>query len=365
MYISAILPFNISTSKNQKKDGNFSCVRATSLNKTNFDTITFGTATSAGSVLKKLKNINCPYFGVKMISGSDLTRISKYLDHCFDIGQVVRYLSNYTENLQNTEKNMFLRFAAVAEDNAELTLPELLQDWYTIAKTKLKLEEFSVLDDVDKIAMELSPQTALKIREKTTKCRDIIIKDNQDNPFKRKTLLSSLEEIIPEPDEIEALEYLKDKAMYLPTSGSSENAFIVKYASRSQEEIAKRLIRSSVATIEHIIPESLGGKNELSNFILVSSSANSYRSNMPLPKFIEMFPDIPKNCQVYINQIIKHINRGGLKGFQAYPYQIRQTLLEQSEGIIDLTIPKFKYTEHKANKITKRYAERKLKHRDK
>ena len=44
------------------------------------------------------------------------------------------------------------------------------------------------------------------------------------------------------------------------TSASSVNAFVVKYANRTQQETAKRILRASVATIEHILPDSKGGK---------------------------------------------------------------------------------------------------------
>ena len=48
---------------------------------------------------------------------------------------------------------------------------------------------------------------------------------------------------------------------------TSENAFIVKYADRTQQEIAKRLIRTSLATIEHIKPNSEEGENNIANFL--------------------------------------------------------------------------------------------------
>ena len=62
---------------------------------------------------------------------------------------------------------------------------------------KLKLEELEVLDDVDMLSRKLSTQTALKLRIKTTKCRQIILSDSKNDTFKRKTFLISLEEIIP------------------------------------------------------------------------------------------------------------------------------------------------------------------------
>ena len=163
---------------------------------------------------------------------------------------------------------------------------------------------------------------------------------NMKDTFKRKTFLNSLNEITPLPGEAAVFEQMKDMALYLPTSGSSENAFIVKYANRSHAETAKRLLRASVATIEHIKPESLGGSNSLDNFVLASASANSYRSNMPLNKYINRFPDIPANCQKYINKLLKLMNAGALKGFETYPYKIKKCLFNESKGLIKIKITK-------------------------
>ena len=149
-----------------------------------------------------------------------------------------------------------------------------------------------------------------------------------------------------------------DRAIYLPTSSSSENAFVVKYADRSQREIAKRLLRASLATIEHVKPESKGGENSLDNFMLASANANSTRSNMPLQKFIERFPSVPKNCQKYIHQIITIINKGGLRGEETYPYKISKTL--KKEAGIELDLSEYKYTEEQAKNKVKQFFQKKF-----
>ena len=305
--------------------------------------IPFTSNTSAGMPLKKLFNITCPYYGVKMISGAAMHKLEKKLDTCTAIGETVHVLGKYTGYMQKTEKKMFDKFSECAKFFPEKKLPEYLQELYDDSIIKLKLEEFSVLDDVDALSKKLSPKTAFAIRKKITRCREIILVNNQKDTFKRKILISSLDDINPEPGEEKIFEKIKDKALYLPTSGSSENAFVVKYASRSHQEIAKRILRASVATIEHIKPESLGGENKLSNFMLASSSANSYRSNMPLVKYIEKFPDIPKNCQKYINEIIYSIYAKRLKGCDMYPYQVKKTLEIESEGKIRLDLSKYRF----------------------
>ena len=306
------------------------------------DIVSFRSSTSNGNVLKKLKDITCPYTGIKMITGSMLAQIEGKLDKANTAKKAVTVLKKYKKYMQPTEKIIFEKFENYAKTSPDGNFQECLKQLYGESFTKLQLEEFYVLDDVDKISAKLSPKTELEIRKKTTRCREVILANNPGDTFKRKTLLSSLEEVKPQKDELNILEELKDRAIYLPTSGSSENAFVVKYAPRTHNEIAKRLIRVSLATIEHIVPDSLGGGNILSNFMLASASANNARSNMPLTKFIDMHPNIPKNCQKYINEIIGAIKSGKLKRHDSYPFDLKETLKDASNGRIVLDLSDYK-----------------------
>ena len=107
---------------------------------------------------------------------------------------------------------------------------------------KLKLEEMEVLDDVDMLTRKLSPQTAMKVREKTTKCRQIILSDCKHDCFKRKTFLNSLEEIIPKENEREIFNNILNKALFLPTSESSRNKGSLAKAFKKQKIYKKHLL---------------------------------------------------------------------------------------------------------------------------
>ena len=319
-------------------------------------------STSAGAPLRKLKNITDPYFGEIMLTVEEMPKIERELEKCTTVKKVVHYLKKYKENMLPTELKMFELFEAAAPVANRMKLPDLLQAWYKDSLIKLKLAEFSVIDEIDKMSQNLSLQTAFEVRKRTTDCRKILIDSYPESPFKRKDIIASLEEIIPKSGEEELLNELKEYSNNLPTSGTNENAFIVKYANRSHEEIAKRLIRLSVGTVEHILPESLGGENDIKNFMLVSSAANSMRGNTPLPNFIKRFPQVLSNIQIYIKDIMKVIERGGLRGNQSYPYKLKSTLKRESKGLINLDISEFKYKKGEAVKLEK---ESKLTKKDK
>ena len=320
--------------------------------------IPFEGTTSAGKPLRKLKNITCPYTGIKIIQGSALKGFEKNLQKCETALDVVNLLTPYADNLQPTEKSVYAIFKDFAALNPYDNIENCFKMLYNSCLTKLKLEEFLVLDDVDALTRKLSPETALKLRAKTTKCRHLILENNKRDTFKRKTFLNSLEEIRPKENEREIFATIKHKALFLPTSGSSRNAFVVKYSTRSQTEAARRLFIASLGTIEHVTPASMGGMNAIGNFMLTSANGNRYRENMPLTEYIARFPKIPKYTQMYIDDIVNEIHNGGLKGNETYPYKIKKKLMEESQGRLMVTLSRYKYTEEEAARKVDEYEHR-------
>ncbi len=304
--------------------------------------------TSQGKPLKKLKNITCPYRGIKIIPQDAMKDFEKELKKIKTASDAVQLLSKYKKHFLKTERELFSIFQNFALLNPDDDLQNCLQMIRTNCLTKLKLEEFEVLDDVDILSRKLSAQTALKLRAKTTKCRQIILADSSRDTFKRKIFLNSLEEIVPNKNEKEIFSDIKNKALFLPTSESSKNAFIVKYSKRKQTEITRRLFIASTGSIEHIIPHSEGGMNSIGNFLLTSASGNRYRENMSLVNYIKRYTKIPQYCQKYIDDIIEVIHSGGLKGNETYPYKIKERLMEASQGRIMISLSKYKYTKEEA-----------------
>lgn len=304
--------------------------------------------TSAGKPLRRLTNITCPYRGIKIIPSTTIKGFERGLEKCKTAIEAVNLLSNYQEHILPVEKSIYAMFKEFSVLNPDDSLKTCLEMIKTNCLTRLKLEEFEVLDKVDSLTRRLSPETALKIREKTTKCRQIILSNCNQDCFKRKTFLTSLEEIIPKENEREIFNDIKNKALFLPTSESSRNAFVVKYSKRSQSEIARRLFIASTGSIEHVTPASNGGLNTIGNFLLTSASGNRYRENMPLCEYIKRHPQIPNYMQMYIDDIIREIHNGNLQGNETYPYKIKKKLYEESKGRIMISLSAYKYTMEEA-----------------
>ena len=323
-----------------------------------YDDIPHEGTTSQGKPLRKLKNITCPYRGIKIIPSDAIRGFEKGLLKCKTAQDSIQLLSHYKNNMLKTEKSLYAVFKDFAQLNPNDNLQNCLQMIRENCLTKLKLEEFEVLDDVDVLSRKLSSSTALKLRAKTTNCRRIILADSKRDTFKRRIFLDSLEEIIPKPNEKEIFNDIKNKALFLPTSESSINAFVVKYSKRKQTEIVRRIFIASTGSIEHITPASLGGLNTIGNFLLTTASGNRYRENMRLVEYIKRHPKIPKYMQMYTDDIINEIHSGGLKGNETYPYKIKEKLMKESEGRIMISLSKYKYTKEEAAKKAEEFENR-------
>ena len=309
-------------------------------------------STSAGRPLKRLKNIHDPIYDVIMLNEEEWSAIESHINKTTKAADLIKYLKKFTKNMLPVEKKIFTRLSNAIKNNPDLTFQDCMKLWFDEALTKLKLEQFQVLDDIEALSTSLSPKTMLEVRKTTTHCGEVILADDPMSPFKRKTVLASLNSIKPMKGEKIKLKELKEHAEYLPTSGTSENAFIVKYSRRGQNEIAKRILRMSVQTIDHDYPDTLGGENALYNFTLMSGLANSQKSDTLLHKFVERFPLAKKNYQLNMDDIIDVINsRKGMIGHETYPYVHARWLKKQSNGQINLDLSRCRFSEKEAKKM--------------
>lgn len=316
--------------------------------------VVFLASTTAGQAFKKLKNVPDAFFGRITINSSDIGRIGNELKKCTTVKKAVQYLKKYKPNMLRVEKEVFERFEAAAKDSPRMKFQDLLIKWYPDALNELKKEELTVIDEVEEASLKLSFDTMLQVKKETAKCQIAIIENDPQNTFKRKPALGSLLKIDYKPEEENAMAKVMEKAAYLPNSTTSLNAFIVKYAGRSHNEIAFRLVSPSVATIDHVQAASKGGGNDIGNFLLTSAGANTIKQDMWFKKFVKRFPEVIENCQKYIDFIINVINHGGLKGNQAYPYKIRKTLIKESGGKVKLDLSTLKYTKEEAKELEKK-----------
>lgn len=301
-------------------------------------------STKKGDVLKDLDNITCPYSGVKMINARKMDRIERDLQNCKNMQERLDILEKHKASMQPLEKEMYKTFVSYSASNPSGSLNDCLRMLKPDCLAELRISQLKVIDNIDNISNNMDAKTALAVRKVTTNARKKIVDDKHDSIFKRKDLLADIHDVTKDYSDQKVVRQMWAEANRLPKSTNDINAFVVKYANRSPIEIASRLLRPSVASIEHIRPANpdsssiKNGENELTNFMLAARDWNSGRGNTPLPDFVRQHPNIPKYSQLHMNDIIKAIHKGKLQDCDWYPYVLKEKLYNESAGLIDVSI---------------------------
>jgi len=122
--------------------------------------------------------------------------------------------------------------------------------------------------------------------------------------FNRKSFIYKLNEALNNLKDKDLKEKFIKTADKLPTSKDNTSAFILKYADYPSSRIAKRLLKSSQGTIEHIKPFYKNGHNVTSNFAHACDFHNQTRQHQDLDIFIDKLPDVDIHIQNYIDFLI-------------------------------------------------------------
>lgn len=356
---------------------------ACSINKINFTS-----NVSNGSFLRNLTGVHDPYSGVVILNNKELNQIYQDLSKKETGYEKMQYLKNYTESMLPVEHKVFHIIKDEIKNNNQLSMQEILKEKQPNALDNLIQEQEKIFDKMGKMTDTLSNENKFKVAKSLDKakyqlnlphedkhhfknsrfeCEIMRIaqnktfeqiekrmhklpKEEKDSAFERldnvkqifestpyytnikgKTPLKMLHELQRDyaPDtlnEVNEMQPILELSQTLPTTKNSVNAFIVEMADKDDKAISKRLISESVGTIEHVIPDSKGGANEAYNFLFVTKSRNEERGNRSINKFKRMHPEIPNHCQQYLDDVIRNCENSRLRGFEWYPYLIKDTL---------------------------------------
>ena len=380
-------------------------VRSSSINFT-------GSDTSNGDFLRELNGLTDPYSGVKMLTTKEIVKFSSELSLMNNSAEKIDLLSRYQENMFPVEKKIFKKLEKSISKNGKLSISQVLLNKRMNALENLSNEQIFVLDSISIEAKELNPKLSNKVSSLIKKTKRHVLNNEKSESFKRKSFIAKLVKLKEddvlndienklktenkyldrklELKEVKTIRKIVDSkpfdanlrgsspfkavielqkkympetivdnkkfyklydlATCLPTSLSSSDAFIVKYSSksRSDDEIAKRLVQESTVSIEHIRPKSLGGPNAASNFMAASRGRNTERGNMSFKEFLRIYPDIPKNSQKYVDDIIDAAHNHKINDHLWYPYLLKDTLKKEAD--IDVDISKYQISPQDAFK---------------
>ena len=328
---------------NQKNITNKGCEKTyfgtilPNISNANFSNITFCRNQDAEFLLKQYKHLKCAYSGKLMLGRDEIKEIFQKLEKRPNAQAAINLLQSYERYMHETEAMVFDLFKNAQYKNKR-DFQDILIELQPEALIRLKEKQIAILTSTDKIITKMSPAVA----ELVKLIRDNALAKIEDNTFGRQPPLEMIKSVKAKGNDLKRIRKIYQTWYKLPNSARDVDAFIVKYARRSHDEISKRLISSSRATIEHVIPISRKKNDTLHNMILVSARFNNERHSMPLDEYIMLNDEIEieKNLQKYIDSVIHEVGRKKSefndKGW--YPNDIRTAINTETSGKVDLDI---------------------------
>lgn len=103
---------------------------------------------------------------------------------------------------------------------------------------------------------------------------------------------------------------------------------------RSDMDIVRYFANELQATYEHYQARSKKGEDVKENIIIMCGKCNRERANLPYPFFLRFHAEMPVNMQKQLNKIMTFIRHGKLTGYDSFPFDIKQNLLDGSDALI-------------------------------
>lgn len=325
-----------------------------------FHNVSFGMNSDMRFLLSKTDKLRCAYSRREMISPFEIRTIYAKLAKRPNAQSAINFLTQYEGYMHEIEGCVFDLFKEV-QHKGKRDFQDILTEYKPAALERLKEKQRLILTSTDKHIENLSEPVAEQVRA----IRDTAIYRIDNGKFGRKMLLTALKDIKASEEDSKRIDRIYRAWYGLPSSSKDIDAFIVQYAEQPHEAIAKRLLSSAVATVEHVQPSSRGGDDDLSNFLLVSARFNNDRDSMPLDEYIDLNRgiDIEKNLQKYINDVIDEINnkKSEFSHKSWYPEAIKKTLARETSRKVNLDINGLRLTKEQnrqnasPQKLSKRY----------
>ena len=319
----------------------------------NFPNISFHANPDMEFLLKQADKLKCAYSGRDMISPHVARNIYQGLLKRPNAQSAINLLNHYQKFMHDIETEIFDLFRD-ASYKGKKTFQDILIELKPEALERLEEKQIKIINSADKYIAKMSDPIAEQVRE----IKDQALENIKNETFNRKTPLRAIKKIHATGKDLEAVIKVYQAWYKLPSSTKDIDAFIVKYAKEPHYNIAKRLISTAVATVEHVQPSSRSGDDKLGNFLLVSAEFNNNRHSMPLSDV-----DIKSNLQRYIEDVISevHDKRSPFSDYSWYPSKIEETIATETAGEVHLDTAKLRISKAQkrennlSEKLSKKY----------
>ena len=265
---------------------------------------------------------------------------------------VMRKFEKFKKYLDGEKLKTFEQFQIYSEKYPHKTLSEIVQmeEVYAFhAKKDImdRVEKREILDfhfnNIEKMIKKKSPESVERfqaLKEETMEMFGRIF-DPKIRIAKVKNMYSAaLKECGCEKLEKKIFEELDA----VPKSFVTSDSFLVHARNHKYSDgaIIESLFNPKVASTEHIVPRSAGGKDELSNYIVMCRSCNLSRRSNSYDEHLTYYPEMKRNTEKQVKIVANRVAKGQMTPeFNFYPLEVSQTLREYTQGKINPDVSEY------------------------
>lgn len=282
--------------------------------------------------LKNMPNQICACCGKQTLPESEYNSLTKK-DFEGSAGHVLKKLQKYSKYMRNPEKTVFNLLKRTSNKYPDADLQELLQKRYNFHLARLEAKQLKIIKDATKQELKLSPKSRQELEKALEKVYEIIFVEAKAKAQKRSRIKKEFEKLKITCKEKREIDKILAVIETLPNSQNDVDAFMIKYAQRSNREIGQQLLRSALPSFDHIKTRKRSGIDDFSNLIVTCKKCNEQRGHENYDNWLKSNPQMSKNLKRNLQNISREIKEGRLLNFDTYPQDVSTTINnELSEG---------------------------------
>ncbi len=285
--------------------------------------------------IKRLYNIPCPICSATMIQRNQIDAFVAFLQNAKG-EDIVDILTKYRKFFHKNEALAAEILSIEAQKYPNKNISELAQNYLNEKLPIYKKEKQELFEKINQLAQYAPSQQQGKLLSIIAKHEESA---QQNNDFDKEGFIKEINE------QVQGTFSVKKKIIKIiqnfPDVKKEGLEFFIKYANKTQAELASRFVTPSFATCEHIKPKSKGGENNTANYLAECEECNSKRNDTPLLEWITNVPAFVNNFKSYIQTIASKIQSGEIPSkYSTYLDDISQTISKETQGKIKIKTPK-------------------------
>ena len=263
------------------------------------------------NVLRGLENVTCAYCGEVMPSSRQVQKFAVEASLIKD-RKLARYLSGYEHYMKSNERQALFFIKDALERFPHCNLKEILEVIFPYHVARLEQQQKAILDKMQSLAGGFSFHDRDLTLELVKKGRASIGQKSDMRHFKRNRFITEFYNLKEQFENPRSHVYAMDVISSMPSTHTSTDAFLVKYKRKECPEIAARLLSPAQVTVEHLVPQSQGGKNNIENLVLACGEDNSTRRSQPLDTMPQIRLNLPHYCKTVKKELLRNFDKGSV-----------------------------------------------------